>query len=264
MSYFRYIICLVISVLFFVSCEGLVEEDQISDIHENQFSSELNEDCRLMAAWPMLECTGTIVHDVSGKGNHGTIYGATWLPVGGLLFDGVNDYIEVENAPSLNPVKGITVAAWYRTVSFHGCGNNVIIEKPYVIHNLPFYQYHLGVTGDQYYHCQASFTFDLSIEGNWVQIKTPNFYWQPNRWYFIVGTYDGFTVRLYVNGELTSSCACTGSIDVYNTPLRMAGFVNLPNRTPGAIFGAFVCDRALPDTEIMDIYYSRDQIFDKD
>ena len=57
--------------------------------------------------------------DFSGKGNHGTIIGATWTAKGrlgpSLSFDGVDDYVEVPHSASLtSPVNGITVMAWIK------------------------------------------------------------------------------------------------------------------------------------------------------
>ena len=54
--------------------------------------------------------------DLSKKGNHGNIVGASWAntPLGhsALSFDGVDDYVEVPNDASLDITNAITIEAW--------------------------------------------------------------------------------------------------------------------------------------------------------
>jgi hypothetical protein len=62
-------------------------------------------------------------NDESGNGLHGTVYGASLTedrvgnPDSAYLFDGVDDYVDCGNDPSLNIVGAITVAAWVKTAS---------------------------------------------------------------------------------------------------------------------------------------------------
>ncbi|MBW2672637.1 MAG: hypothetical protein JRD89_04365, partial [Deltaproteobacteria bacterium] len=52
--------------------------------------------------WKFEEEAGDTAHDISGEGNHGTIYGAqrTLGKVGrALAFDGTDDYVEVPDSP---------------------------------------------------------------------------------------------------------------------------------------------------------------------
>jgi hypothetical protein len=52
----------------------------------------------LVGRWGFDEGTGTVAKDSSGNGNHGTVYGATWVDGRygkALSFDGVNDYLEI-------------------------------------------------------------------------------------------------------------------------------------------------------------------------
>jgi len=65
--------------------------------------------------FPFEESGGNIAYDQSNYGNNGTIYGAT-RTLGkirnGLYFDGVDDWIQVPNSPSLQPSKQITIEMW--------------------------------------------------------------------------------------------------------------------------------------------------------
>lgn len=60
------------------------------------------------------EGNGTVVHDSSKYGNHGTIYGAVWTQengVYGLFFDGVDDYVLSSTFPEITPPFTIVVLA---------------------------------------------------------------------------------------------------------------------------------------------------------
>jgi PKD repeat protein len=67
----------------------------------------------LVAAYNFEEATGTTVVDASGKGNHGTISGAVWTTSGkygkALSFDGVNDWVTIKDASSLDLTSGMTL-----------------------------------------------------------------------------------------------------------------------------------------------------------
>ena len=57
--------------------------------------------------------------DYSGKGNHGTVYGATKMSQGrngfGWLFDGLDDYVDCGNGASLNmAVSDFTTESWVK------------------------------------------------------------------------------------------------------------------------------------------------------
>ncbi len=193
-------------------------------------------------------------HDDSGNGNNGTLYGPTWITpgkIGGALsLDGTDDYVEVQNAPNLNPTSEISVVAWYKTVSFSGNGNNAIVDKGYYTHNPPYYQYHLGVTGDQYPHHTAGFCFNVAVGGVIYTAKTGPGFWTPGNWYHIIGTYDGSSVNLYVDDVLVDSTPASGTMTDYNKNVRMGGFNNLGrgiDYLPGIIDEVRIHDNAIPE-----------------
>lgn len=79
------------------------------------------------------EGSGTTTHDSSGNGNDGTLYNGTEVCSGGycptwldgkfgkaLQFDGIGDYVEVGNKPSLNFGLGnFTMEAWVKLSSYN-------------------------------------------------------------------------------------------------------------------------------------------------
>jgi len=157
----------------------------------------------LVGYWPF----NSNAKDESANGNNGIVHGAILttdrygVSNKAYEFDGIDDFIEINNSDSLNPTKGITLFAWIKPVSFIGKGNTGIIDKAYYNHSNPYYQYHLGITGDQYPRFPSSFAFSLAIKNNY-ELLTANQQWIPNNWYFVTGTYDGVKMKLFVNGEL--------------------------------------------------------------
>ena len=76
----------------------------------------------LVGAYNFEEASGSTVVDASGKGNTGTISGATRITQGrfgkALSFDGVNDWVTINDTASLDLTTGMTLEAWvYPTVN---------------------------------------------------------------------------------------------------------------------------------------------------
>src|SRR5262249_38051246 len=70
-----------------------------------------------------------------------------------------------------------------------------------------------------------------------------------NTWTFLVGTYDGATMKLYVNGALAASRSMTGAVVSSTDPLRIGGDWSHEMFT-GLIDNVRVYNRALSATEI--------------
>jgi hypothetical protein len=59
--------------------------------------------------------SGTTARDSSGRGNTGTLAGPTWTSGrfgGAVTFDGINDWISIAAAPSLDLGAAMTLEAW--------------------------------------------------------------------------------------------------------------------------------------------------------
>jgi len=162
--------------------------------------------------------------------------------------------VAVPNSASLNPPNAITLAAWYRPESFQGSGFDPVIEKAYIAHTYPYYQYKLGVTGDQYGHDEAEFGFNVTAGGVTYGGCTEEHFWTPGTWYFLTGTYDGSTAKLYVDGELIDQETASGTITDYGTPVHFGKPVHRDYYLRGTIDELRIYNRALSEAEIQELY----------
>lgn len=195
-------------------------------------------------------------NDLSVYGNHGIVYGAqlTADRMGNTnqayYFDGANDYILIQNSPELNPQEELTISAWMKPVSFTGTGNNGIVSKGFTSYTYPYYQYHLALTGNSYYNNPGSFEFYAQQRN----VFTPNHTWIPGQWYHVVGRYSTSSIKIFVNGSLSSEGPANGSMSIYSTPVCIgkSSYTNLC--TPGTIDDVRIYNRALTESEIMALY----------
>ena len=88
----------------------------------------------LVAAYGFDAGSGSSAADSSGKGNVGSISGAVWSGAGrfgsALSFDGVNDWVTVPDASSLDLTTGMTLEAWVRPSALGGWRTVVFKERP--------------------------------------------------------------------------------------------------------------------------------------
>src|SRR5262245_18061583 len=167
----------------------------------------------LVAAYGFNEGQGLTASDVSGNGNTGTLAGPAWNAAGrfgqALSFDGINDWITVNDSNSLDLTTGMTLEAWVRPTSVANW-RTVIIKE-------------LG--GGEAYTLYAS---DGSVPAAYANVGgdqgiTGSSPLPINTWTHIAATYNNANLRIYVNGVQVGSRALAGPIVVTGGPLRMGG-----------------------------------------
>ena len=157
----------------------------------------------LVAAYAFNEGTGTTVTDASGNGNTGTLDAATWTTAGkygnALSFNGTSSMVTIPDAASLHLTTGMTLEAWVNPSVVSKTWRDVIYKG-----------------NDNYYLSATSSTSSRPAIGAIVNSTYVESYGtaapKANTWAFLTGTFDGTTMRLYVNGTLVSSKAGSGSI----------------------------------------------------
>ena len=191
-----------------------------------------------MAAYGFNEGFGTIVTDASGNGNTGTIGTATWTTSGkygnALSFNGTSARVTVNDSNSLDLTTGMTLEAWLFPTAVGGWRD--VIYKG---------------TDDIYYLMGSSDNSTPAIGGTFSPSALRGTSSLPlNAWTHLAGTYDGTTMRLYVNGVQVSSRAQTGPIQTSTAALTMGGDALYGQYFAGRIDEARIYNRALSAAEI--------------
>ncbi|HTH56824.1 MAG TPA: LamG domain-containing protein [Cyclobacteriaceae bacterium] len=198
--------------------------------------------------------------DASLAANTTLVQGATLttgrksVPNTAYNMNGISNDIMISNSKALDTLQNMTLTAWIKPVSFDGNGNSGIIEKAYYSHINPYYQYKLGITGDQHLSVPGSFVFSLSINGTYQVVYSPAGTWTPGNWYFVSGTYDGKKMVVFVNGVAAASYTISGKVDHYGTDLYVGVTKNPEIYTPGTFGDLRIYNRALSAAEINALY----------
>lgn len=147
------------------------------------------------------ENTGISANDSSGNGNTGTFNGNTAWAIGkygaGAILDGSGDYIS-SSYSSINPsANNLTVEGWFKTTT-PSTLQSIIQQKDG------------GGTGRTWLgfsDATCSVGKFYSFIGGSCTTSTTSV--TANTWYHLATTYDGTTVKLYMNGVLDGSAAKT-------------------------------------------------------
>jgi len=149
----------------------------------------------LVAHFPFDEGSGTVVRDASGNGHDGAVHGATFVQLTegyALDFDGQDDYVEIPDAPDLRLTETLSVEAW---VNARANSTGTIVAK----NGSSTYRqnYRLGLE-------ENAIVFGL-VEHPGTEKTGRGTGIDRDKWYHLVGVYDGAGVRIYINGARTGS-----------------------------------------------------------
>jgi hypothetical protein len=198
-----------------------------------------------IAAYDFDAGTGTTLADATGKGHTGTLSGPTWSTAGktggALSFDGVNDSVRINDANDLDLASAMTFEAWLRPTALNGGigGWRTVLFKErsggmayglYANDDGSRPAVHVDIGGEQ----RARGTTQLPL----------------NVWTHLAATYDGATLRLYVNGTQVSSKAQTGAATATTGALKLGGNAVWGEWYAGLMDDVRVYDRALTTAEI--------------
>ena len=192
-----------------------------------------------VGAWGFEEGSGAIARDASGHGNDGTVAGATWAAgrFGRALdFDGVDDWVTVADATSLDLTGPMTLEAWVRPRAVSDWGAVLLKEAPgdYMAYALYGSTFEGGPSG---------WTRDASA---WSSQRVPT-----SGWTHLAYTYDGTTARLYVGGVQVTAAARTDTAPASSLPLRFGGDAMWPHEFWNGLLDEIrVYDRSLSPAEI--------------
>lgn len=191
--------------------------------------------------------TGTTWTDLSGNGNNGTLTnGPTFSSANGgsIVFDGVDDYVNISNATIGNfGTSTFSVSAWGKADS-NSTGTRGLVSK-YNPHSGNGTGWFLFFRDGQVW---ARITQDLSAPLEMSQI-TANV--SGNLWYNFVVVRSATIFSLYSNGNLLQTNTTTNIIDCSSTgPLRVGSGYSSGYYYLGTCSLAKIYNRALTAAEI--------------
>jgi hypothetical protein len=195
----------------------------------------------LVAAYGFNQGSGTAVTDSSGTGNNGSTSGTTWNAAGrfgpALSFNGTTASVTVPDSTSLDLSTGMTLEAWVNPSSAGGPWRTVI------------FKHSSGMVYALYSNNGANRpTGQVNILGE--QNALGSALVPANTWTHLATTYDGATLRLYVNGTQVGSKAQTGSIPASTGALRIGGNAIWGEWFAGTVDDVRIYNRALTAAEI--------------
>lgn len=178
-------------------------------------------------------------------GNDGKLMNAAGFAAGAVrqafAFDGTNQYVEVPDSPTLDPVAGLTVEAWVYLSNYAGSPMAVVSKDDEAANR----QYMLNVVGSA---TNPVFRANVKLPTGYFSLTGTNGI-PASTWTHAAMTFDGTSLKLYYNGALDSSLSVTGLLAKTSRPLRIG------RGGPGSYFAGNIDEvslygRALSNSEV--------------
>ena len=203
----------------------------------------------LVGHWKLDEASGLTASDSSGSGNNGTLtdmVGTEWatgILNGALRFDGLRDYVEVPDSPSLDITEAITLAAWVKPEST-GAARWLIAKEAW--------------GADQAYGLNLSdggqVEFGIATGTAWIFKPVPGETTQTisdGTWSHVVGQYSPPYIKIFINGQLSQEWDIgSHPINTNDNNLLIGTMTKADQRYSGLADDIRIYDRALTPDEI--------------
>jgi hypothetical protein len=204
----------------------------------------------LVGYWSFDDLQGTLVRDLSGTGNDGTINGAPLVidgPFGkGLQLDGVKDYVDCGGAASLDILAKLTLCAWIQTTDAGPLAAGQTERQNHYIskHNSYQVKHRSNLLIFAIWDSGAPYATRISID------KSFN-----DEWHHVVGTYDGKVLKTYVNGKLEGEATHAGDIDHINLNVNIGKNPNQNDQNfKGGIDEVQIYNRDLTAAQVLEVF----------
>lgn len=157
-------------------------------------------------------------------------------------FDGVNDYIDLGSG--LNSLTEISVSTWVKKNDDYTNTPNIFTITAHDSGNI--FGFVFNQDDIRYTNYQSSQTYEVRANDTGVIKDT---------WYHIVGTFDGITWAVYLDGILLNSKEDAVALDLNgNAEIGRGGWASPTNYFNGSIDQVQIWDRALSADEVLNLY----------
>jgi len=209
----------------------------------------------VVSYWPFDEGSGDIAYDAVND-NNGTLTNMSppdcWVSGkfgNALSFDGTDDYVNSGATVDNTIATGATLEAWIKPA---GKQNGGIISNDLTYSTKKGYDFFLWAPHDPYGRLYIDFGNGSALGRTWWAIPDAGWY---NQWHHVAATWDGSTVKLYVDGsEVGTAASLSGN---YSDPTKdtLIGGINYGATLPycpfnGLIDEVGVWNRALTADEV--------------
>ena len=211
--------------------------------------------------WRLGETSGTTAFDSKGA-YHGTYQNGVTLGAAGALnfpnpaasFDGVDDRVLVGDAYDFAGTAAFSVEAWINRGTVGAADKWRWTVTKHTV-TAPREGWTIAIAPDSSTNPQRVF-FERWSGGTLHDVYATTAT-VAGTWYHVVATYDGATMRIYVNGAQEGSRASTLSLPDTTHPVRIANSFAGTNHFDGRIDEVAVYTRALTAAEVAEHYASR-------
>ncbi|MGC6455159.1 MAG: FAD-dependent oxidoreductase [Coraliomargaritaceae bacterium] len=203
------------------------------------------EEFDLRGYWRMDDGTELLAVDSSGNGNDGRSFSTRWV-------DGVHHAaLQIETGggvdcggdKSFNIEEAISIDAWVKP------WNPRYPTKPTILHKDGAYALHLGP--------EKEISFTLWIDGEEQRLSAELGNWGAGQWRYFAATFDGETMKLYINGKLATekSLGENRVISTSTSPVYI-GSVRKRNQLTGTVDEIRVAASVLSEEAIAETFRS--------
>lgn len=190
--------------------------------------------------------SGTVWNDIGSNGSIGTLTNGPTFDSnygGSIVFDGVNDYVNVPTNSSIAITGDMTVCAWVYLNSLSGY--NSIVGKTTGGTPNPYDVYTNLFSGTVAFFRGNGSSFGYSISNTGLTVNT---------WQHVAITMTSTSVKHYLNGQLDGSNTVSATITDGGGSLYVGSRADFVTQMNGRISNLLIYNRGLTDSEIKQNY----------
>jgi hypothetical protein len=211
------------------------------------YSTTILAEASLVSYWRLDEPSGTTATDAKSALNGTYTGGFTQNQTAGgtqltksTLFNGTTGCVTVPTVAALHPTATLSLEAWVKLTALPS-SNNLIAGCGFTANSNPFIDYSFWINSSN----QLNFEVGVGTTRNTLNWPTAL---TASTWYYLAATYDGTTIRLYINGNQIVTMPATGAVNNSGQTFEIARYKR--GAATGEFLNGSVSDVALYNTAL--------------